>query len=85
MARALIVESSTVAAAERSAALAEWRARRDRIEAAGGHYWVYESAATPGRFVIFTEAKDAETLRATRSRHGVARADEDILQEVELR
>jgi hypothetical protein len=83
--RALVIESRTVDARDRAGALREWRARRERIEAAGGHCWVYESAATPGRFVIFTEAKDAETLRVTRARDGVAGADDDILQEVELR
>jgi hypothetical protein len=82
--RALIVEWSTVADEDRGAILARWHAQRAGLEADGAHCWVYESATARGRFAIFTEAKDAATLRDARARHGFARSD-DILHEVELR
>jgi hypothetical protein len=82
--RALIVEWRTVADEDRAASLAAWRAKKAAVEADGGHCWVYESEAVPGRFAIFPEARDAGTLRAARARHGFPAANE-VLQEVELR
>jgi hypothetical protein len=82
--RALIVEWATVTDAERDTTLAIWRAQRAGLEAEGARCWVYESDTARGRFAIFTEAKDAASLRDARARHGFARAD-DTLHEVELR
>jgi hypothetical protein len=40
------------------------RLRRAYFEAAGCRYWVFEQQATPGTFVEFAEAPDADTLAA---------------------
>ena len=61
--RTLHIAERTVAADARSAYLAELAARRRTCEAAGAHFWAFEHATIPGRFVEFTEARDAATLQ----------------------
>jgi hypothetical protein len=82
MPRALVAVWNTVPGAARADALARWRERRDRLSAAGCHYWIFESTSQPGRFLEFTEARDAETLAAARASAGAR--DDDYLTEVEL-
>lgn len=83
MARAVTAEWQRVAPAAMPAAMARWRVRRDRVTAAGAHYWVFRSTADPDSYVEFIEARDAATLASARSDAEMA-APDDLLTEVEL-
>lgn len=84
MPRALLAVWHEVPDSERAGAIAEWSARRARLEAAGCHYWVFESSVRRGRFLEFTEASDSAALRLARARAGLAEPDDDLYHEVEL-
>lgn len=61
------------------------RHRRAYFEAAGCRYWVFEQTATPGTFVEFAEAPDADTLAAALRAQADALFDGPIYSEVETR
>lgn len=84
MPRALLATLVDVPGERRAAAHREWSARRARLEAHGCRYWVFESRAHPGRFLEFTEAADAATLRAARERSGLPPDDDVLYLQVEL-
>jgi hypothetical protein len=84
VARALLAAWTTIPPAEQSAALARWRALQPRLAARGCHYWVFASTSRPGRYLEFTEAADADTIRQARRAAGLPDADDDYLTEVEL-
>lgn len=84
MPRALFAVRLDVPRGERPGALAAWAQRRTRVESEGCHYWVFESRARPGEFLEFIEAPDEATLRTARARAGLAAADDDLYQQVEL-
>jgi hypothetical protein len=60
----LAFEERDVADGERERYLAALAARRAAARAAGAHFWVFERAGAPGRFVEFTEAGSEDALRA---------------------
>ncbi|MBM3908826.1 MAG: hypothetical protein FJ363_12230 [Gemmatimonadetes bacterium] len=64
MARVLSMQRTVVPPAEREAFRARATARAAHYAAAGCQYWVFEEIELPGAFVEFTEARDAEMLRA---------------------
>lgn len=81
MAHVLLAE--WVPVPDRDAALARWREWRAVVKERGANFWVFESAAHPGRALEFIEARDAATLRLVCEAVG-APAPTDILTEVEL-
>lgn len=64
MARALTMHEQRVATADRAAYFAALADRRQRAAAVQAHFWVFEHAGDPGRFVEFTEAASEEILAA---------------------
>jgi hypothetical protein len=82
--RALFAEFRTVSESERPAAIDEWRRRRSSLAAAGCHYWVYESTSQRGRFLEFSEGRDAESLHRVRREAGMPESPLDLYDEVEL-
>lgn len=83
MARAVTAEWHRVAPAALAGAVARWRERRDRVVAAGAHYWVFASSADPGSYVEFIEARDEASLGSARAGAGME-PPADLLTEVEL-
>lgn len=84
MPRALLAIDLHVPGHGRAAAIAEWAARRARLEADGCRYWVYEREGHPGQYLEFTEGPDAGRLRAARARAGLPPADDSLYLQVEL-
>lgn len=66
MARVLSMQEQRIATADRAAYLAALPERRQRAAAVQAHFWVFEHAGDPGRFVEFTEAA-SEGMLATAS------------------
>jgi|APMI01.1.fsa_nt_gi hypothetical protein len=64
MARALHMQERRVEAAERASYLASLPLRKTRAAAVEAHFWVFEHAGEPGRFMEFTEAKREADLAA---------------------
>jgi hypothetical protein len=64
MARVLSMQRTVVPPADREHFRERAMARAAHYAASGCQYWVFEEIALPGAFVEFTEARDAETLRA---------------------
>lgn len=60
--RVLQMAERLVPETERSVYLASLAARRVAHEAVGVHFWVFEHATIPGRFVEFAEARDGARL-----------------------
>ena len=61
------------------------RHRRAYFEAAGCRYWVFEQSMTPGAFIEFAEAPDADTLAAALRAQAGDAFDGPIYSEVETR
>lgn len=64
MARVLAMRECVVASADREAYLASLVNRRARAASVPAHFWVFEHATEPGRFVEFTEAASDEAIAA---------------------
>ena len=62
MARTLSMQERRISMAERADYLAALSARSHSAAAAQAHFWVFEHAGEPGRFLEFTEAADAAVL-----------------------
>jgi hypothetical protein len=64
MPRALSMQRTVVPPADRAKFHERARARAAHYAAAGCQYWIFEETALAGAFIEFTEARDADTLRA---------------------
>lgn len=62
MPRALHMQERHIAEPVRAAYLASLEARRTHAVSVRAHFWVFEHATEPGRFVEFTEAASADDL-----------------------
>ena len=62
MPRALHMHERLVADAARADYLTTVEARRAHAVSVRAHFWVFEHATEPGRFVEFTEAASADAL-----------------------
>lgn len=65
MSRLLAMVECRIEESMRQAYLAGLDARKAKASASGAHFWVFEHAGQPGRFIEFTEAGSEAVVRAT--------------------
>lgn len=70
MGRLLAMAECRVEESTRQAYLAGLDARKADAIASGAHFWVFEHAGEPGRFLEFTEAGSEAALRAASVKPG---------------
>ena len=68
MGRALTIQRAMVPAMERARYFEKLRTRRSHYQNADCRFWVFEEAGLPGLFIEFTEAQDADTLKAAHAK-----------------
>lgn len=70
MERLLAMAECRIEESMRQAYLAGLDARKSDASASGAHFWVFEHAGEPGRFLEFTEAGSEAALRAASGNTG---------------
>ncbi len=68
MARLLAMVECRIEESMRRSYLAGLDARKADATASGAHFWVFEHAGEPGRFLEFTEAGSEAAVRAATAR-----------------
>lgn len=63
MGRLLTMAECHIESSMRTAYLAALDARRSAVEEYGAHFWVFEHASNPGRFIEFTEGSSESSIR----------------------